>query len=123
MNVHCVYNGEQSGGDSDPVFLFSWGRIKDFKIQGNKLCVLQFMTDAMGQGMRVDRGQDGCPGNVGSGENYFRQNDGTNNFFRKTKLDITYGVQAVVQSVFWSEGRILGFEGLKGLGVVKYYFK
>lgn len=81
------------------------------------------MTDAMGRGMRVDRGQDGCPGNVGSGENYFRQNDGTNSFFRKTKLDITYGVQAVVQSVFWSEGRILGFEGLKGLGVVKYYFK
>lgn len=79
------------------------------------------MTDAMGRGMRVDRGQYGCHGNVGSGENYFRQNDDTISFFRKTILDITYGVQAVVaQSVFWSEGRILGFEGHNGLGVVKY---
>lgn len=47
MNVHRVYNGEQSGDDSDPEFLFSWGRIKDFKIQGKKyvscsLCQMQW---------------------------------------------------------------------------------
>ena len=47
MNVHRVYNGEKRFDDSDPEFFFSWGRIKDFEIQGNKyvscsLCQMQW---------------------------------------------------------------------------------